>query len=265
MNLDKMSVQNAVSLMLDEDRRMLKAIAKESSHIEQLIQWITRAFKNGGRLFYAGAGTSGRLGVLDASECPPTFSSDSEQVQGIIAGGYRALWLSVEGAEDHPEAGRQAILSRGVHEKDVVVGIAASGRTPFVHAAVHQANLARAKTALICFNPRVTFDKGCRPNCLICPEIGPEILTGSTRLKCGTATKIILNMLTTLSMVQVGKVIGNLMVDVHPSNVKLRGRAVRILRELTGCEEEKAWVALEKCRWNIRKAHEKLTLRFSEP
>src|SRR5262249_30269884 len=159
----------------------------------------------GGRLFYVGAGTSGRLGVLDASECPPTFQTHPELVQGIIAGGAEALWRSVEGAEDDPSAGSRAIQFRRVNAKDVVVGIAASGRTPFVWGALEEAKRQKARTILISFNPNLKVPVARKPTLMITPSIGPEILTGSTRLKAGTATKLILNMLTTLSMTRLGK------------------------------------------------------------
>jgi len=175
-------------------------------------------------------------------------------VQGIIAGGQRALWEAVEGAEDDPTAGARAIQFRGVSRKDVVVGIAASGRTPFVWGALWEARRLGAKTVLLCFNPRLDIPRRNRPDVVIAPDLGPEILTGSTRLKSGTATKLILNMFTTLAMVQTGKVIGNLMVDLNPSNVKLRDRAVRIVRELTGADETTAKHALEGSRWVVKEA-----------
>ncbi|HEX4644887.1 MAG TPA: N-acetylmuramic acid 6-phosphate etherase [Verrucomicrobiae bacterium] len=254
MNLDKLPLRAAIELMLSEDAKIPKAILAERGKIERAVRMIAQAFQNGGRLFYVGAGTSGRLGVLDASECPPTFRSEPEMVQGIIAGGAEALWRAVEGAEDDPAAGARAIGFRGAGRKDVIVGIAASGRTPFVWGALAEAKRRGAKTVLLSFNPFLKKPQGARPDVVIAPNVGPEILTGSTRLKAGTATKLILNIFTTLAMVRVGKVMGNLMVDLKPSNSKLRDRAVRIVRELKGVDEAAARAALEKSGWVIRKA-----------
>ena len=258
INLDKLSIAETIALMLGEDEKIPPAILTERKKIEQAIEWIVRAFNRGGRLFYVGAGTSGRLGVLDASECPPTFRAPPELVQGIIAGGQRALWESIEGAEDDPMAGAGAIQFRGVNRKDVVIGIAASGRTPFVWGALGASKERGAKTILLCFNPRLEIPRRIRPNLVIAPNVGPEILTGSTRLKSGTATKLILNIFTTVAMVQSGKVIGNLMVDVNPGNVKLRDRAVRIVRELTGVDETTAQESLEKSGWVVKQALRRL-------
>src|SRR2546430_1488380 len=185
--LDRMPLGKAIRLMLSEEARTAKKLLAEVERIERVTEAIARAFKRGGRLFYVGAGTSGRLGVLDACECPPTFRTPPEQVQGIIAGGQRALWEAVEGAEDDPGAGARAIQFRGVGRKDVVVGIAASGRTPFVWGALWGAKRRGAKTVLLCFNPRLEIPRRHRPDLILAPNIGPEILTGSTRLKSGTA------------------------------------------------------------------------------
>ena len=256
-NLDKLSVGDAIDLMLSEDKRLPAAIAKEKAGIEKVIRAVTKAFKTGGRLFYVGAGTSGRLGILDASECPPTFRADPEMVQGIIAGGMNAVFTAVEGAEDNRSAGAEAIRFRGITKQDVVVGIAASGRTPFVHGALDQAKAAGAYTALVCFNPEMKKVRSAAKT-TIAPNIGSEILTGSTRLKSGTATKLILNMFTTLAMVRIGKVMGNRMVDLNASNTKLRDRAARIVEELTGVEYEVARAALEQNGWVVRKAVESI-------
>jgi N-acetylmuramic acid 6-phosphate etherase len=201
-----------------------------------------------------GAGTSGRLGVLDASECPPTFCTPPDQVQGIIAGGQSALWTSIEGAEDDAGAGGRAIEFRGVTRRDTVVGIAASGRTPFVWGALREARQRGAATILLCFNPRVVAPRDARPTVVIAPDVGPEILTGSTRLKAGTATKLVLNLFTTLAMVQLGKVRSNLMIAVKASNVKLRDRATRIVQALTRADYAPARVALERNDWDVREA-----------
>jgi len=254
MKLDKLTLGQAMALMLREDEEIPAAILAERRKIERTIQFIVRSFQSGGRLFYVGAGTSGRLGVLDASECPPTFRTDPQMVQGIIAGGQTALWRAVEGAEDDPEAGARAIESRGVTKRDTVVGIAASGRTPFVWGALEQAKRHGARTILLTFNPSLKIPRAHQPTIVIAPNVGPEILTGSTRLKSGTATKLILNLFTTLAMVRIGKVLSNLMVDVKPTNVKLRDRAVRIVRTLTGADENTCRKALVRNRWVIKNA-----------
>ncbi len=257
MGLDKLSIAAAIELMISEDAKLPTALRREAPKLERVIGKIITAFKRGGRLFYIGAGTSGRLGILDASECPPTFRVSPEQVQGIIAGGQTAVFRAVEGAEDDRVAGGRAIRFRGVGKKDVVVGIAASGRTPFVHGALVAARERGAFTVLLCFNPAMTRQRGVA-HVVIAPEIGPEILTGSTRLKSGTATKLILNLFTTLAMVRTGKVISNLMVDLNPSNVKLRDRAVRIVCELTGADYETSRAALEKSGWVVKAAWQRL-------
>jgi N-acetylmuramic acid 6-phosphate etherase len=254
MGLDRMSLSEAIKLMLDEDARIPGAIRKHSHEIEEVIGWIVEAFRKGGRLFYAGAGTSGRLGVLDASECPPTFRTDPEMVQGIIAGGQTALWKAVEGAEDDPSAGAKAVAFRNLGKKDVFMGIAASGRTPFVWGALREARQRGARTVLLCFNPHLVLPEGERPHKIIAVDVGPEILTGSTRLKSGTATKLILNIFTTLAMVRMGKVLSNLMIDVKASNVKLKDRAARIVVELTKADYLAARKTLEMVGWDIKQA-----------
>lgn len=258
LKFDRMSIAEAIELMLSEDAKLPAAIRRERAALEKLIGLVVRAFKSGGRLIYVGAGTSGRLGILDASECPPTFRTPPELVQGIIAGGQPAIWSAVEGAEDDHEAGGQAITFRGIASKDVVVGIAASGRTPFVWGALREAKQRGAKTALIAFNPNLNLPAKDRPHVLICPRVGPEVLTGSTRLKAGTATKLILNLITTIAMVRLGKVVSNLMVDLNPSNVKLRDRAVRIVALLTGRTMADCRAALEKDHWNVRRTAKRL-------
>ncbi len=262
MNLDRLSVRDAIALMLREDAKIPRALRAERGLIERGVNLVTRSLRCGGRLFYIGAGTSGRLGVLDASECPPTFRTDPEMVQGIIAGGQAALSSAVEGAEDDPAAGARAVQFRGVRRRDTVVGIAASGRTPFVWGALREARRRGAATILLCFNPHLRIARADRPTLVIAPRIGPEVLTGSTRLKSGTATKLILNILTTLTMVRLGKVLGNLMIDVKASNNKLRDRAVRIVRELTGADYETAQAALLKTSWKIKPACRRLVRRL---
>ena len=254
MNLDRLPISEAIALMLKEDAKLPDAIAREANEIEKTIRFVIKAFKQGGRLFYIGAGTSGRLGILDASECPPTFRTPPEMVQGIIAGGQGAIWKAVEGAEDDASAGAEAMQLNTISEKDVVVGIAASGRTPFVWGALLEAKKRGAKTVLLCFNPHVKRIHGVRPHIIIAPKVGPEILTGSTRLKAGTATKLVLNMISTLAMVRIGKVKSNLMIDLNPSNVKLRDRAVRIVQELKSVDAAAARAALEKSGWVVKDA-----------
>jgi len=249
MNLDRLSIRQLIDTMLVEESRVIPAIRKNKSAIAGCINAIVTAFKCGGRLFYVGAGTSGRLGVLDASECPPTFSTDLDMVQAIIAGGAPALSSAVEAAEDDPHAGAEAIRQRGVTGKDVVVGIAASGSTPFVFGALDEAKRIGAKTFLLCFSaPRSTLHAP-----LFFPT-GPEVITGSTRLKAGTATKLVLNMLTTISMIRLGKVVSNLMVEVKPTNEKLRARACRIVATLRGCDLVEAEKRLLRAHWNIKRA-----------
>jgi N-acetylmuramic acid 6-phosphate etherase len=254
MNLDKMPLGDAIRLMLTEDAGIPRRLMAERSRIELVIRAIVWAFQRGGRLFYVGAGTSGRLGVLDASECPPTFRTPPDLVQGIIAGGQNALWQSLEGGEDDADAGARAIESRGLTRNDVVVGIAASGTTPFVWGALGEARRRRATTALVCFNPFLRMPGSLRPDIVIAPNLGPEVLTGSTRLKAGTATKLLLNMFTTLAMVRIGKVRSNLMIDLNPANVKLQDRAVRIVQSLTGADYSAAQQALERSDWVVKKA-----------
>lgn len=271
LKLDRMTISRGLELMMQEDATLSAAIREERREISQVIVKVVAAFQNGGRLFYVGAGTSGRLGVLDASEIPPTFRAPREQVQGIIAGGRQALWSAVEGAEDDVQAGALAVKHRHVGGKDVVIGIAASGRTPFVWGALREARKNGAFTALLCFNPAMRQavkrlkDTSWRPDVMITPNVGPEVLTGSTRLKSGTATKLILNMITTLAMTKVGKVVSNLMVDVNPSNVKLRDRALRILSELTHCSHEEARGALTRSGWIVKKAYDELQRKKTSP
>lgn len=265
IDLDRLPLRQAIRLMIAEQEAVTAALETQVPAIEKAVRRTVRALRQGGRLFYVGAGTSGRLGVLDASECPPTFRASPDQVQGIIAGGPRALWAAVEGAEDDWVAGMEAVRCRGVKPADVVVGIAASGRTPFVWGAIEAARAVGATTMLLSFNPRIRFRRGRRPDVWICPETGPEVLTGSTRLKAGTATKLVLNMISTLAMVRLGKVAGNLMIDLDPTNRKLRARAVRLVRELTGTTESEAAAALREAGWVVRRALETLGWRRGGP
>jgi len=248
----EMPLTEAIKLMLAEDSSLPGKVLAESAHIEWTVEAVAKAFASGGRLIYCGAGTSGRLGVLDASECPPTFRTPASLVQGIIAGGRSALWSAVEGAEDDEAAGIRSIASRSVTAQDVVIGISASGHAPFIWGCLAEARRRGAKTVLVACNP------GYRDHPLldraILPDTGPEMLTGSTRLKAGTATKLVLNLITTLALARSGKVMSNLMIDLNPSNSKLRGRAIRIVQDLTGSDEATARQALETHGWVIRKA-----------
>jgi len=248
-DLDTRSIAEIIEIMNLEDRKVVDAVAQARGQIEKAIEAVVETFNKGGRLFYVGAGTSGRLGVLDASECPPTFSVDPEMVQGIIAGGDTALRKAVEGAEDDEEAGRQAIHVHDVREGDTVIGISASGLAAYVRGALEEAKMLGAKTWLLTCNPKIVSsmqDLAFMIDGMIAVDTGPEIIAGSTRLKAGTATKFVLNMITTVSMVKMGKVYGNLMVDVNPTNKKLRDRAMRIISEATGCEMGEAAELLEK-------------------
>jgi N-acetylmuramic acid 6-phosphate etherase len=254
MDLDRMPLGKAIRLMLSEDAKIPQKLLGEAGKIEKVTEAIAKAFSRGGRLIYVGAGTSGRLGVLDASECPPTFRSPPEMVQGIIAGGEAALRKSVEGAEDDVRAGAREVRARKVKGQDVVVGIAASGTTPFVWGALREAKQRKATTVLVCFNPYLKIPREYQPTVVIAPNLGPELLTGSTRLKAGTATKLLLNIFSTLAMARSGKVIENLMVDLNPANVKLRDRATRIVQELTTADYASARKALEGSGWVVKKA-----------
>jgi len=230
-NIDRLSTQQIVELINAEDTLVPTAVARQGKQIAAAIDLIVARFKEAGRLFYVGAGTSGRLGVLDASECPPTFGVPPSLVQGIIAGGRRALVRSAEGAEDYPEDGAAVIEKKRVRARDIVVGLAACGMTPFVHGALKQARRIGAATIFVTCAPEAVAH--IPAEIIINPVVGPEVVTGSTRMKAGTATKLVLNMLTTGAMIRLGKVYGNLMVDLKATNEKLRDRSVRIVMEIT--------------------------------
>jgi N-acetylmuramic acid 6-phosphate etherase len=251
-NLEDLSTREMVELFVDEEKSVQEALGKEVDVLARGVEIVAKALRKGGRLFYVGAGTSGRLGVLDASEIPPTFGAPPEMVQGIVAGGVTALHRSVEGAEDESGGGALAIDERGVTGADVVCGISASGRTPFVLGALAGAKKRGAQTILLTCNPArqrtVAFDLE------IDLATGPEILTGSTRLKAGTATKVALNILSTGAMVALGKVRGNLMIDLAITNEKLRDRAVRFVTEFGKCDYAEASERLQKNGWNVRAA-----------
>lgn len=239
-DLDIKPIAEIIEIMNNEDRRVVEAVHQARNQIERAVEVVVETFNNGGRLFYIGAGTSGRLGVLDASECPPTFSVSPEMVQGIIAGGDNALRKAVEGAEDDEDAGRQVIHENGVSKGDVVIGISASGLAPFVSSALEEAMMIGAKTWLITCNKNIEQFVESMVDGIIAIDTGAEVIAGSTRLKAGTATKLVLNMVTTISMVKIGKVYDNLMVDVNPTNKKLKERARRIISKVAQCGMDEA-------------------------
>ncbi len=251
-NIDRLSTQQIVDLINAEDALVPAAVARQSKQIAAAIDVIVARFKEGGRLFYVGAGTSGRLGVLDASECPPTFGVPPSLVQGIIAGGRRALVRSAEGAEDYPEDGAAAIEKKHVRARDVVVGLAACGMTPFVHGALKQARRIGAATVFVTCAPEAV--EHIPAEIIINPVVGPEVVTGSTRMKAGTATKLVLNTLTTGAMIRLGKVYGNLMVDLKATNEKLRDRSVRIVMEITNINRPGAQKLLDRAEGKVKVA-----------
>jgi N-acetylmuramic acid 6-phosphate etherase len=251
-DLDRLEPLALVEVLHRENYKVAEAVEPLLPHIAQLVEIVAQRLANGGRLFYVGAGTSGRLGVLDASECHPTFGVPPEMVQGIIAGGPKALTTPVEGAEDDREAGAAEIRARGVGPKDVVVGIAASGRTPFVLGALEAAQASGAVTAAVVNVREATMSR--YAHFTLAAITGPEALAGSTRLKAGTAQKMILNLITTGAMVRMGKVYQNLMVDLRATNTKLRDRAIRIVVEAAGTDRKQAEQALEACDWECKTA-----------
>jgi N-acetylmuramic acid 6-phosphate etherase len=251
-NIDGLTTSQVVKLINAEDRLVAPAVGKKYIKIAAAVDMIVERFKRNGRLFYVGAGTSGRLGVLDASECPPTFGVSPLLVQGIIAGGKRALVRAVEGAEDKINDGIKAINKRKISAKDVVVGIAACGLTPFVRAALKEAMKKGAGTIFITCAPEAV--KNIPAKIIINPVVGPEVITGSTRMKAGTATKLVLNLLTTTAMIKMGKVYGNLMVDLKATNNKLRERSVRIVSEMTGLSKANSAKLLKKATGKVKAA-----------
>jgi N-acetylmuramic acid 6-phosphate etherase len=264
-NLEKMAAHEMVHLFVEEEKFVQDALRTSAADLARAIEHVTQSLRNGGRIFYVGAGSSGRIGVLDASEIPPTFGAPTHLVQGVIAGGVTALHRSVEGAEDEASAGALALDERDVKPADVVIGITASGRTPFVLGALAQAKSLGAKTILLTCNPTVVADvspatgeiaagtpTSTDVDLTITLAVGPEILAGSTRLKAGTATKVALNIISTGAMIALGKVRGNFMIDLHTTSTKLRDRAVRIVAEVTQRDYESARGLLEANDWNLR-------------
>jgi len=252
-SIDLASPLEIVDLINAEDHIVPDAVATQREPIARAIEIAEATFRAGGRLFYVGAGTSGRLGVLDASECPPTFGTDPEMVQGIIAGGLPALTRSQEGAEDVVGNGARIIDEFGVTEKDFVIGIAASGTTPYVRAALERAADIGAKTGIVACSPPPT-EVLARVNVAMLPIVGPEVVTGSTRMKAGTATKLVLNMITTGAMIRLGKTYGNLMVDLRATNNKLIDRSQRIVMEVCGVSRADAKILLDRADRSVKTA-----------
>ena len=253
VHLDTASTEEILRVINTEDHRVPIAVRRELPHVAAAVEHVVEAFRNGGRLFYVGAGTSGRLGVVDASECPPTFGTDPERVQGLIAGGREAVFRSQEGAEDVPEEGAKALEERGVTAQDVVCGIASSGRTPFVVGAVeHARDAIGCPTLFVTTIPREELDV--EPDVAICPVVGPEVIMGSTRMKSGTAQKLVLNMITTAAMVRLGKVYENMMVDLRRTSEKLVERGIRTVMMVTGVEYETADAVLTRCDGHVKTA-----------
>lgn len=252
LELDAMSTTDILHVMNEENRLLAEAIAKELGPIEKAVETIAASFEKGGRLIYVGAGTSGRLGLLDAVECPPTFGTVPEQVVGLLAGGHKAFVKAVEGAEDSKELGRGDLEIIKLTDKDTVVGIAASGRTPYVVGALEYANSVGAPTVALACNKESEIGRVSKIVIEVVP--GPEILTGSTRLKAGTVQKMVLNMLSTVSMIRVGKVYKNLMVDVQQTNEKLHVRAENIVMEITSCDRVEARNYLKESEGSIKVA-----------
>jgi N-acetylmuramic acid 6-phosphate etherase len=252
MNLDAMSIDDALSVMNQHDRAAVDAVEKVRADVANAVRLVVAAFQAGGRLIYFGAGTSGRLGVLDASECPPTFRTPPEWVEGVIAGGMEAMFRAKEGAEDSREGGAKDVDDRHVGPNDVVMGIASGGTTPYVHGALARAKQRGAKTIFLsCVQP---VPNETPVDVVIRPLTGPEVLTGSTRLKAGTATKLILNQITTLAMVQIGKVYENLMVDLRATNSKLVDRSERIIQMITQCDRPTAARLLQDAGGHVKLA-----------
>lgn len=251
-NIDTLSTLDMLSVINNEDKKVPLAIEKVLPEIAQLVDKVAVAFTQGGRLIYCGAGTSGRLGILDASECPPTYGTPHEMVIGLIAGGHKAILQAVENAEDNAQLGEEDLRQLNFNEQDILVGIAASGRTPYVMGALQYAKSLGAITGAISCNPESPIAK--LADIAITPVVGAEVITGSSRMKAGTAQKLILNMITTGAMIKIGKVFGNLMVDVEATNAKLVERQIRIVMQATECERAIAEEALSQCQRHCKTA-----------
>jgi N-acetylmuramic acid 6-phosphate etherase len=252
LTVDKAAVPDIIEMILNEDRKVVAAVQKEKQRIAHGVEIITQAVRKGGRVIFVGAGTSGRLGVVEASEMPPTFGTSPTLVQAIMAGGQEAVFRAKEGVEDNYEEGARSIGRLRLNRKDVVIGVSASGMTPFVRGALTRARKAGAKIIFVTCWPGSELQNFV--DLQIAPAVGPEIIAGSTRLKAGTATKLVLNMLTTIAMIKLGKTYGNLMVDVQTGSEKLKDRARRILGVVTGIDYDAADALLKRAKWNVKAA-----------
>ncbi len=250
--VDKTAVRDIIEMVVNEDRKVIAAVHREKERIAHGVEIIAQALKKGGRIIFVGAGTSGRLGVVEASEMPPTFGTSPSLVQAIMAGGQDAVFRAKEGVEDNFEEGARSVARLRLGRKDVVIGVSASGMTPFVRGSLTRARKAGAKIIFVTCWPGA--DLANFVDLQIAPAVGPEIIAGSTRLKAGTATKMVLNMLTTISMIKVGKTYGNLMVDVQTGSEKLKDRARRIVTTVTGISYEEADGLLKRAKWNVKAA-----------
>jgi len=270
MDIDAKTVEEILRIINKEDSKIALAVEKEIPHIHAAVELVVKALKQGGRLIYAGAGTSGRLGVLDAVECPPTYGTDPEVIQGMIAGGEKAMFKAQEGAEDKEEHGATDVDEKQIGTKDVVCGIAASLRTPYVIGAVKRAKERGARTIYLTTNPRSTFESAEfstlseSVDVAICPEVGPEVVMGSTRMKSGTAQKLVLNMITTTAMIRLGKVYENMMIDLQMTNEKLKERAKRVVMTITGTTYEDAAEHLTKAGGQVKTALVMITAKVSK-
>ncbi|MBI6487174.1 N-acetylmuramic acid 6-phosphate etherase [Proteus mirabilis] len=251
-HIDTLSTLEMLKVINNEDKKVPFAVEATLPHIARLVDKVVTAFSQGGRLIYCGAGTSGRLGILDASECPPTYGTPHDMVIGLIAGGHKAILQAVENAEDNVQLGEEDLRQLNFNAKDVLVGIAASGRTPYVIGALEYARSLGAVTGAISCNPDSPIAQ--RADIAITPIVGPEVVTGSSRMKAGTAQKLVLNMITTGAMIKMGKVFGNLMVDVEATNAKLIERQIRIVMQATECERATAEQALAQCQRHCKTA-----------
>jgi N-acetylmuramic acid 6-phosphate etherase len=252
LGIDRATSADIIEMMMNDDRKVLAAVQREKSRIALGVDIIVQALRKGGRVVFVGAGTSGRLGVLESAEMPTTFGTNADLVQAVMAGGKNAFLHSKEGVEDNYEDGARAITRLKPSKKDVVIGVSASGMTPFVRGGLTRARKAGAKIIFVTCDPRTELQTFV--DLTISPAVGPEVIAGSTRLKAGTATKLVLNMLTTAAMVRIGKTYGNLMVDLHTTSEKARDRAHRIISMVTGLSDDDADKLLRKARWNVRAA-----------
>lgn len=252
LGIDKMAVTDIIDIITAEDRRVVTAVHRERERIAHGVEILVKAIKNGGRIFLVGAGTSGRLGIVEAAEMPPTFGTAPELVQAIMAGGQNAVFRSREGVEDNFEEGARSVARLGMSKRDVIIGVSASGITQFVRGALTGARTKGARIIFVTCWPGTELQN--YVDLIIAPAVGAEVIAGSTRLKAGTATKMVLNMLTTIAMIRVGKTYGNLMVDVRTDSEKLRDRARRIVAIVTGADPDEAGDLLRRAKWNVKAA-----------